>query len=92
MKQPKRTTLGKELVTIEEQPKGTSTRRMCCCLLPYFSRIKSRLSHVDQQSSRIGRKISHVDCIVRTQDSYVSFKRPGYVEVRPKKSRFFLAY
>ena len=29
------------------------------------------ISHVDQQSSRIGRKMSHVYCIVRTQDSYV---------------------
>ena len=44
-----------------------------------------------QQSSRIGRKISHVYCIVRTQDSYVSFKRPGDVEDRPEKSRFSLA-
>ena len=44
-----------------------------------------------QQSSRIGRKISHVYCIVRTQDSYVSLKRPGYVEDRPEKSRFSLA-
>ena len=49
------------------------------------------INHVDQQLSRIGRKISHVYCIVRTQDSYVSFKRPGYVEARPEKSRFFLA-
>ena len=28
-------------------------------------------SHVDQQSSRIGQKMSHVFCIVRTQDIYV---------------------
>ena len=47
---------------------------------------------MDQQSSRIGRKISHVYCIVRTQDSYVFFfQEASYVEDRPEKSRFSLA-
>ena len=42
-----------------------------CVLKNIFSSRLLVTSHVDQLSSRIGRKMSDVFCIVRTEDSYV---------------------
>ena len=46
---------------------------------------------MDQQSSRIGRKIESCVWYRSYPGQLRSLKRPGYLEVRREKSRFFLA-
>ena len=46
---------------------------------------------MDQQSSRIGRKMSDVYCIVRTQESYVLLRGQATWKSVAKNLDFFLA-
>ena len=60
-----------------------------CVLKNIFSSRLLVTSHVDQQSSRIGRKMSHVFCIVRTQDSHVLSRGQAIWKSVPKNLDFF---